>query len=99
MAETIVAETTIRIQVLGMKKDGVVLNLTGATVTLLMRDPSGTLHTKAATITSASDGNVRYDTAVTDIITPGPWRRAWRVQKGNLDLISLPISFTVVASP
>lgn len=95
----VVASTTVRFQVNGLKKDGVVYDLTGATVTLLLRDPAGTLHTKSATIVSGPLGSVRYDTTTSDITTPGQWKRAWRVVHNGLDLISLPVSFVVVTSP
>ena len=80
-------------------KDGEVWDLTAATVTLLLRDPSGNATTKAASLLVAADGTAYYDTLTTDLDEVGVWSRAWRVVQGSVDVTSVPTLFTVVRAP
>jgi hypothetical protein len=80
-------------------KDGEVWDLTGATVTLRLRDPAGAAHVYEATLSEPTDGVAYYDNATDELEDLGGWTRSWRVVQGAVDLTSLPISFTVVRAP
>lgn len=80
-------------------KDGAVWDLTAATVTLLLRDPSGNAGTKSASLLVAADGTAYYDTLTTDLDELGVWSRAWRVVQGSVDVTSEPVFFSVVRAP
>jgi hypothetical protein len=97
MSDTIVAASTYRMK-LTARKDGVIWDLTAATITLILRSPSGTVSTKSASILVAADGTAYYDLTISDVTTEGRWRRAWRVVQGSLDLRSEPRQFLVVES-
>lgn len=97
-AETLVANGTHRFT-LTATYDGAAWNLADATVTLLLKDASGTTTTKSATIVSAAAGTARYDCLTTDLPSVGLWHRSWRVVQGSTDLTGEPIPFAVVASP
>ena len=81
------------------KKDGVVWNLTGATVQLLLRNPSGTTTTYAATLTEPTEGIADYTSSTGDLSVIGGWRRSWKVTQGTVIQNSLPVSFSVQAAP
>ncbi len=80
-------------------KDEVVWDITGATVTLLLRKPSGTVVTKSATITNGAGGLAEYTTLTTDLDVVSTWSRAWNIVLGSIDVRSEPISFNVIDSP
>ncbi len=70
-------------------------NLSGGSGSLKFKDPSGTVTSNAVTI---SGGRVMYTWTVPN--TPGTWTRAWFMTDANgVVENSLPITFTVVASP
>lgn len=82
-----------------IKKDNVILDLSGGQVYILLRKPNGELITELATIDSAVAGTVHYDTTSSDLDTVGKWSRAWQVILGSLDTPTDPIRFTVRRSP
>ena len=80
-------------------KDGVVWDLSGATVTLLLRPPSGATAVKSATVTDAPGGVAQYTATTTDILTVGQWFFAWRVVQASIDITSERLILSVVQSP
>lgn len=62
--------------------NGVIWNLSVATVTLYLRKPSGALLTKTATIDAPLLGNAYYDTIITDLDEVEVWSAAWKVTDG-----------------
>lgn len=81
------------------KKDGLVWNLTGATVQLLLRNPSGTTTTYSATVTDATAGVAEYTSAAANLDTAGGWRRSWKVTQSSIIQSSIPVQFSVQAAP
>src|SRR5688572_20014004 len=83
------------------KKDGAVWDLTDAVVLLYFRkyDPSSTLLTKTATVTSAAAGIAEFTCSTTDIILAGKWTRTWQITQGAVVQRSEPIWFDVVLAP
>lgn len=76
--------STIRLEAV-ITRDGEVWDLTGATVTLYLIDPSGNKSSHSATIDSATDGEVHYTTSTSDLDEEGEWGRQWRVQQSGSD--------------
>lgn len=81
------------------KKDGVVWNITSATVNLYLKKPTGTILTKTATVTSGSSGIAEFTCSTSDLDTAGIWSRSWKVTEGSTVQESAPILFVVVDSP
>jgi hypothetical protein len=75
-------------------KDGVTWDLTGATVTLILRRRGSSAVILAAPLVSASAGTAAYTTLTTDL-APGAWYLAWRVVQGAIDVTSESESFDV----
>src|SRR5262245_36180002 len=98
MAEALTKNSTYE-WFLTATKDGVVWDLTGATVTLLLLDPDGTTATKSASLVVPASGTAKYVGTTTDLPKAGNWSRAWRVVQGVIDVTGLPIPFTVIKSP
>jgi hypothetical protein len=79
---------------------GVAYDLTGATVTLLMRRPDGTEVSFAAEVSSpATAGIAVAEIDTDDLDQEGVWGRAWRVVKGGDDRRGGPTKFLVTVSP
>ncbi len=96
---TVIAGTTKRWALTALK-DGAAWNLTGATVTLILRRPDGTETTYSAA--GFVGANARYhDNAAADlpVAAVGLWTRAWNVVKGNVRERSKAIPFQVLKSP
>jgi hypothetical protein len=83
----------------GVTKDDEIWDLTGATVTLGLRDPSGNVSENSATVDDGPAGLAHYTTLTTDLDEAGWWKRSWKVSKGGVVLESPPISFRVYAAP
>jgi len=98
VAEAVTVASTHRFR-LEARKDGVVWDITGAAVTLLLRKPDGTNSTKSATVTDGPAGIAEYVCSTADLDVHGGWRRSWRVVDGSVDIRSLAIPFSVQASP
>lgn len=81
------------------KKNGVVWDLTAATVTLKLRKPDGSRVSRAALILSAVGGTAYFDCDTLELTLTGDYERSWRVQQGGIDITCLPISFSVIDSP
>jgi phage gp36-like protein len=69
--------------------------LAGATVTLILIDPSQTPHNFTATITNALGGIAQYVALSTDITVIGTWQKLWNVVQGANNQTSLPEPFLV----
>jgi hypothetical protein len=80
----------------GFKKDGVVWDITGATVTIIFTKPDGTQVTKSATLVTPGSGIAEYVTLTADFDVAGTWYYKWRVVQGSVDLATEPIPFAVV---
>lgn len=79
--------------------DGVTWDITGATVTLYMRKPDGTLLTKTAAVTDGDAGVAEYTTSTTDLDVGGPWELTWKVVLGGVTVLSPPQIQPVVKAP
>lgn len=77
------------------KQNGIFWDLTGGRATLLLTDSAGNTYSSTGTIIGSS--------AIASFIipnVPGKMVRAWQLTDGNGVIeLSLPIAFTVVASP
>ena len=98
MADALIVGSTYA-WTLNAKKDGAVWDITGATVTMILRKDDGTESTKSATVTDGPAGVAVYTGLTTDLTEVGGWRRTWRVVLGAIDIKYLPIPFSVQASP
>lgn len=78
-------------------KDGVIWDLTGASVKFGLVSSSGVLSTKTATITNAVGGIAEYVSVVSDLNAAGIWIRSWQIEQGALVQESVPLSFAVIA--
>lgn len=83
----------------GFRKDDVIWDLTGATVSILFEDPGGNVSTFTATVDDATNGKAYYDNLTTLFDEAGVWTRTWKVVQGSITILYDPIEFTVVASP
>lgn len=81
------------------KKDGVVWDITGATVLLSLRKPDGTILGPFTAIISNGPGGIAHyqvDNTVLDI--EGDWSREWKVSKSGVEIRTKIINFTVEPS-
>lgn len=78
------------------QKDGVVWDISTATVTLTLVKPDKSQATKSASLVSGPAGTAQYTTLTTDLDQDGLWFRYWRVVDGTVDLRCGPIPFTVL---
>jgi hypothetical protein len=78
-------------------KNTVAWNLTDATVTFWLEDPSGTATSHAATITDATGGVAIWDTDTTTLDTAGRWKSAWAIEDGGVEVESEEFEFFVRA--
>jgi len=76
-------------------KDGATWDITGATVKLFLRGPSGAVIEKTGNILSAAAGTAYYDSDAADIDTAGNWVRSWEITQGSIVQESDPIIFYV----
>lgn len=84
---------------LNAKKDGVVWDITGATVLLYLRKPNGTvLDAFTATVSNGPGGIAHYQVADTVLNTEGDWARQWKVEKSGVELKTRIVNFTVEPS-
>lgn len=78
------------------KKDGSVWDISGATVTLSLRKPDGTvLSAFTASITNGPGGLAQYQVANTVLDESGDWARQWFISKSGVELRTKIIPFTV----
>lgn len=80
-------------------RNGSVWDLTGATVTLSFKRPDGTSTSRSASLLSAANGQVNYDSATVDLNQAGTWTRSWSISLGGIVYKTPPIQFTVVEAP
>ncbi len=95
--QILAADSTYRFR-LTATKDGVVFDLTGATVTLTFRRETRTASpalVASATVEGGTGGTAYYDCTTTDLADEGRWYRQWRVVLSPLDLESRQIAFLV----
>lgn len=87
--------------VLAARKDGLIWDLTSATVQFILRDPDGNESTKNATIFNATAGIARYAMPTTDLDEtddsnkPYKWARRWVITDGSIVQRSHWIEFSV----
>lgn len=91
---TITKGSTHRFQ-LTATKDGVVWDLTGATVTLYLIDTAGVQTNYTATISDPTAGVAYYDVSTSVLNQSGQWARAWRVVQSGVTLWSVRTGFYV----
>lgn len=84
---------------LGIKKNGVVWDLTGATVSVIFERPDETEFTRVATITDAANGLASYTNPAGELDVIGTWTKCWQVVQGSISIRSLPETFLVKDSP
>ena len=78
------------------RKDRATWDLTGATVSLYLKNPSGIVSAAlSATITDATAGIADY-TTTTELDEDGDWVRQWKVVSGAVTLWSEEIEFSVL---
>ena len=81
-------------------KDGTTWDITGATVTLYLRKPSGVILEKSATVAS-SGTSASYVDSSSSLTVEGSWARWWKVSQTvssvTTTLTSTPIPFTVLS--
>ncbi len=70
--------------------DGAALDLTGATVYLMIKKPDGTVVERTAVIVSASAGTVAYQFVGTDVDVAGLAYLEWAITLGNGDVLKIP---------
>src|SRR5262245_39323464 len=80
-------------------KDGVVWDISAASVSLYLRKPDGSVLTNSAAVSNGPAGMAQFDSAVTDLDQPGFWTRSWRVTDGPVSLECVAIPFVVEDSP
>lgn len=71
---------------------GVVINLTGATVVLVLKSDLGTVVRRTAAVVSASAGTVRYTLVAGDwnTLTAGVWKTEWEVTISGGTVLTIP---------
>ncbi len=79
-------------------KDGVVWDLTAATVTLILRKKGRSAALLSASVTSAVNGVAEYTTLTTDLSSGGTWYCSWLVVQGSVSVESPEEAFPVQAS-
>lgn len=98
MAEPLTVGSTYDWHLYQAKKDGVVWDLSGATVTLYLKSPAGAVASFGASPYDAANGRAKYVGVGTELTAAGTWHRVWRVVKGAIDVRSPPIPFVVKAA-
>ena len=76
-------------------RNGVIWDLTGATVKIGLKSPSGAGTIKTAVIANATGGIVEYDSVVADLNAAGVWSRSWEITQSAIVQESNPVSFVV----
>jgi hypothetical protein len=85
---------------LNAKKDGVVWDLSAATVKFYLHDPFGNrTGPYTATVTNPTGGVAVYTSLVADIGVAGSWSRSWEVTDGAVIGHWPPVAFTVQQAP
>lgn len=69
--------------------DGTPMNLTGATVQLLIKNVLDVVTVREATVVEAASGSVRYNWVAADTVAAGDFRLRWRVTDGA-DITTVP---------
>lgn len=92
MAEPLVIGDTIDFTAT-VKKDGATWDITGGTVTLQLKDPTGTVTDYSAT---GGSGTASYSGDGTELDVSGTWRRRWEVVKSGITVKSRWILFSVI---
>lgn len=80
---------------LNATKDGATWDLTGATVTLVLVDPSGNEINCSATLSAPTSGVAYYDTSTTDLDEVGTWQRVWKIVQSSVTMWSVRTNFHV----
>ena len=85
---------------LAVKKNDLTWDISGATVELYLRDPSGNWSTAySATVTSGADGEAQYSAATTVLDEAGTWFRQWKVSVSGIVKYSDGQEFEVLPAP
>lgn len=92
--ENVTTGSTIKFE-LDADKDGATWDLTAATVTLYLTDPSGNEASYTATIDSAANGLASYTVGTSVLDERGTWKRQWSVTQGAVTLHTKPKEFYV----
>lgn len=80
-----------------VKKDGTVWDITGATVSLYLRDPEGNWSDAyPATVSDGPAGLAHYQTDDTVLDASGEWLRQWHITKSGITLRTEVIPFSVL---
>lgn len=81
---------------LEVKKDGVVWDISSASVLFYLRDPDGNWSTAyTATVTDGPGGVAVYNAAETVIDQEGSWMKQWEITKDDITLRTEAEAFTV----
>lgn len=92
--ENVTTGSTIKFE-LDADKDGETWDLTDATVTFYLTDPSGNRAEYAGTIDSAASGLASYTVATSVLNKVGTWKRQWKVVQSTVTLWTTPREFYV----
>jgi hypothetical protein len=94
-APDLIGGSSVQFQLGAQSNDGQYFSLTGAAVTLKVKDPNGTVTTYTASVSNgAALSQVIVPTAI-----PGTWTRAWYIVLAGNTYVTPAIGFNVVASP
>lgn len=91
--DVIVTDTTLF--ELNALRNGVVWDITGATVTLKFKKPDGTVLSVAPIVTDGPNGVAQYNAPTSVLDARGDWIRQWTVTKSGVILSSRQIHFNV----
>lgn len=94
--QPIIVGNTVKFRLLA-KKDGVVWDLTGATVSLYLLKPDGStvLGPYVATIDDGPAGDASYQVSESVLDTAGPWALQFKVSKSGIVLRSRVYGFNI----
>lgn len=99
MADPLTVGSTYEWDLNQAKKNGVVWDLTGATVTILLKRPSGGWSELAITsLYDPTNGRGKRAGDGSELTEAGTWQRVWRIRQGAIDIRYPPISFVVKAA-
>lgn len=81
-------------------KNGLLWDLTSATVVIYFKRPDGTTFNQTGALLSATNGQVNYDCTTSDLNQAGSWTRSWKItDSGGKVTNTIPVQFTVLSTP